>query len=45
MEDTVLEMKSESTNQTALMIAELLKNPETRKMFTEELLQDDFVRK
>ena len=45
LEETVLEMKSESTNQTALMIAELLKNPETRKMFTEELLQDNFVRK
>ena len=45
LEETILEMKSESTNQTALMIAELLKNPETRKMFTEELLQDNFVRK
>jgi integrase/recombinase XerD len=45
LEEEVLEMKSKSTSQTALMIAELLKNPETRKMLTEELLQNNYVTK
>ena len=45
LEEKVLEMKSKSTSQTALMIAELLKNPETRKMLTEELLQNNYVPK
>ena len=45
LEEEVLEMQSKSTSQTALMIAELLKNPETRKMLTEELLQNNYVTK